>query len=1123
MGKTKKRRRVPEVLWRLFRKRARSLACTIESLLPLSMSSLVRDEKDPSQYRKLLNQCFLVLSENAPPLSHFNPHSRWSQSQIVQRTIEMLISEQPMSSNVICNAYDKINHSNPIMELLCSPAWCLLLQRVGDDVMLYLLKHTSIFVPVPCKKHYQVSGPPISDLCLKFSNQTLESPDQPTSLDKCGSNKKRALVDGANSMLEIQKFSRDCVGSNVRRCSRSFSWIHGNKRSQMSLLEEVTPIIGIGTNNTEGDSNEELQKISNQIAAKSRKRSRPFSWLRHRKRKHLNFEETSIKTSSATVLTEKDNVSGRLQDDVNSCLNSCEKMPCFSVSQAPKSLVVANGAYINRKFMFYDMERSSSMFPGKHILNSLKSNIAGAKFLIGNIFGLSEINATQEMPCCQSSGFCVNKSACMYHSLVKLFKRVVRRTQCCQHLRLLDKHCAVPELNDTGKSGTSFKLNQRKMFLRKLMVFILHIARKLNLRESVDMHKGSRRLDDAAYALRHKLLESWIFWLFSCLVVPLVQDQGYRDLDIVAVRNIMKNRKFGFSKLRLRPKGNDMRMLANLKASSRMPTQKSSSENQSCGMHGKGKPCPKKVKFNQFKSVNIVLRDTHAVLKGILEEPEKLGSSVFDYNDDYRKLCPFLIGLKNRLATMPGAFVVVSDVRKAFDSIDQDKLLTVMKDIIQKDEYLLKESHQVVCTQKSLWVHKNLVLMDQNMSTPKVTSSVPYRLLHTVFVNQEWSRHVKKEELFFILKEHVKCNVLQFDKKFFVQGVGIPQGSALSPLLCSLYYGHLERNLIASFLEKTSKGASKDISRRHISMDASAEESSGDRYILLRFTDDYLFISTSKKQAASFFSRLQRGFCEYNCYMNDGKFSHNFDIGQLSGITSSRAYVGEDGISFLRWCGLLLNCCTLEVQADYTKYLNNHLSSTLTVNWQSKPGRHLRAKLCSFMRPKCHPIFFDSNINSAAVIRLNIYQAFLVCAMKFHCYVCDLSYICKLHAGFYLYIIERSLRYMYKLIKKRMRSAYHYSDVRPILQLEEEEVEWLGLYAYIQVLKRKESRHKRLISSLSIKFLKHQQICFCYSLVLNFKETVVVLIKVGGVTECRCSCKKIDIYSKIGSIQNLVL
>ena len=63
--------------------------------------------------------------------------------------------------------------------------------------------------------------------------------------------------------------------------------------------------------------------------------------------------------------------------------------------------------------------------------------------------------------------------------------------------------------------------------------------------ESDDMHKGSRRLDDAAYALRHKLLESWIFWPFSCLVVPLVQasfyvtetEHGNQDIYYYSVRN----------------------------------------------------------------------------------------------------------------------------------------------------------------------------------------------------------------------------------------------------------------------------------------------------------------------------------------------------------------------------------------------------------------------------------------------------------------------------------------------------------------------------------------------------------------------------------------------------------
>lgn len=95
----------------------------------------------------------------------------------------------------------------------------------------------------------------------------------------------------------------------------------------------------------------------------------------------------------------------------------------------------------------------------------------------------------------------------------------------------------------------------------------------------------------------------------------------------------------------------------------------------------------------------------------------------------------------------------------------------------------------------------------------------------------------------------------------------------------------------------------------------------------------------------------------------------------------------------------------------YNRYWNNHLRSTLTVCWQGKPDLDLKMKLQSFMRPKCHPIFFDSNINSAAVVRLNIYQILLLCAMKFHCYVVELSFIWKVNTRSYLKIIENSFRY----------------------------------------------------------------------------------------------------------------
>lgn len=95
------------------------------------------------------------------------------------------------------------------------------------------------------------------------------------------------------------------------------------------------------------------------------------------------------------------------------------------------------------------------------------------------------------------------------------------------------------------------------------------------------------------------------------------------------------------------------------------------------------------------------------------------------------------------------------------------------------------------------------------------------------------------------------------------------------------------------------------------------------------------------------------------------------------------------------------------------RYLNNHLSSTLTVSWQQRPAHQLKAKLRAYMRPKCHPIFFDTGINSPETIRLNLYQAFVLCAMKFHCYVHQLSFWCKIHPTSCLSCIEGSLRYMY--------------------------------------------------------------------------------------------------------------
>jgi len=118
----------------------------------------------------------------------------------------------------------------------------------------------------------------------------------------------------------------------------------------------------------------------------------------------------------------------------------------------------------------------------------------------------------------------------------------------------------------------------------------------------------------------------------------------------------------------------------------------------------------------------------------------------------------------------------------------------------------------------------------------------------------------------------------------------------------------------------------EDLSRRHSYQDTSAiGSSSRDRvispphYMLLRFIDDLLFISTSEKQATSLFSQSRSGFWDYNCFMNEEKFCLSIDIEHVSGLQSNKLYIGEDSITFLQWSGILLNLCTLEVQADYAR------------------------------------------------------------------------------------------------------------------------------------------------------------------------------------------------------------
>ncbi|MED6208226.1 hypothetical protein PIB30_043141 [Stylosanthes scabra] len=351
----KRKPAVPGVLWRMFRNRARTLFDTVISLLPPPPASpdlclckghrclgCAPDPKsfllrpaDPSDYRKLLTKCFVVVAGNAPSVSrfyHFSP--TWPQNEIVCMVIEaMLRGRQTAKTNVLMDGKNKIaksalksasetleyyafreleiwddmirKRSSHVVELLCCASWCLLLSRVGHDLMIYLLKNTSIFLPAPHGKHFQVGGPPINELCFEILKRLSESGSQHPSVHKWGENKRKRSESADVGNLTFKKpklhisYSTHCLSglaSSVGLTSVKPSTLMINHHESIndSNLSYVPRSNNSSTIMRKSES--EGKEVLGSCTPGLGKRSRAFRWQRHRskKQKQLMIDENSL-------------------------------------------------------------------------------------------------------------------------------------------------------------------------------------------------------------------------------------------------------------------------------------------------------------------------------------------------------------------------------------------------------------------------------------------------------------------------------------------------------------------------------------------------------------------------------------------------------------------------------------------------------------------------------------------------------------------------------------------------------------------------------------------------------------------------------------------------------------
>ncbi|CAA7389366.1 unnamed protein product [Spirodela intermedia] len=273
----RKRHRIPEVLRRTFGDRARTLGETILSLSPkpppkqveclcrgrgcvrCGGSSFLLRQEDGPDYRQLLNRCFCVVSPGAPELTDLCYRGEWTQRLIVRYTVESLIGRSHSYDNVLREGYDEI----------------------GESAMTFLLKYSSIFIPLPTNNHHQVTGPllnkvlqslnlshkPVIPILPSKDLQTLTTGDH---IDNgCESKRKKRKFEAKQKIfppfnhhgesVEVQNKYYDVYGKPQKYVG-PFYWKQYKKIRCMKVMEGSIVKDPLDMNTNEGESNTPLQR-----------------------------------------------------------------------------------------------------------------------------------------------------------------------------------------------------------------------------------------------------------------------------------------------------------------------------------------------------------------------------------------------------------------------------------------------------------------------------------------------------------------------------------------------------------------------------------------------------------------------------------------------------------------------------------------------------------------------------------------------------------------------------------------------------------------------------------------------------------------------------------------------
>ncbi|KAE8225352.1 hypothetical protein CF319_g1893 [Tilletia indica] len=660
----------------------------------------------------------------------------------------------------------------------------------------------------------------------------------------------------------------------------------------------------------------------------------------------------------------------------------------------------------------------------------------------------------------------------------------------------------------------------------------------------VNARAQQQRPTVAESQVRHDLFAELVYWIFDSILIPLLRTTFYIT-ESAAFRNrtlyfrqddwatasaplldtlktslftpithrealqIMSGRNLGYSHIRLLPKEAGVRPIVNLRRRSVKQTQTGDAKASN----------PSKAdayeKYALNRSINNILQSTfHILTYERSSQPDLMGSSVFGMTDIFRRLKDFQRELASlrKGPTPPQLYFVKVDVQAAFDTIEQGKLLTIVRRLLKGDDYLIQRFTEIMPTGGKIKKNymKRACLDSEHGTFLELAQELANSLRHVIFVDGVVYAHEERRRVLTLLEQHIQGNLVKIGREFFKQKIGIPQGSSLSTLLCSVFYADMERS-DPSLLPIGSV-------QRHKETNVAAGQKEGPTSsksavsLLMRYTDDFLFVSTSRRKAKAFFKTMLKGHPEYGCFISPGKTLANFDLSfpdggfvprvrertvkrrrpgngpkgsTHDGGTGNRPGSGSKVVRVgaqLPWCGVLLNTVNLSVSSDLTRYHDLHIADTLTVETGRKPGATLVTKLLQSIQSRSHLILLDTGLNGDNGAHINIYHTCLLAALKVLVYARLIGVDPLAQSEWMIDTLKRAATFQYTTIAARVKHTFRApsSDAATAssssssrskasfvqCSLKQNNVKWLALHAFRRVFSTRSAQWHAVIRGL---------------------------------------------------------